>query len=175
MAWDPLTQPCDYILLAGKQSPGYAEVIGAWDEREFAVHQPPFTTGAKHIYKRKKLAEFSVRFRLYTLEQHAEFAVWRALIDAKPDVRRAAKAMAIEHPLLNQLGIGDVVVKGVSQFEQTADGEWSLSVSFQESRPIGSPTLAKIEGSTSGPGDPVERQIDENTAVLKGLMEELSR
>ncbi len=175
MAWDPLTQPCDYILLGGQQSPGYADVIGAWDEREFAVRQPPFTTGAVIIFKRRKLAEFSVRFRLYTLEHHVEFAVWRAVVDAKPNARTKAKALDIWHPLLEQLDIKSAVVKAVGQLEQTDNGEWSISVSFSESRPFPTPTLAKVEGATSSAGDPVDQKIDENTAEIKRLAEELAR
>lgn len=175
MAWDPISSPCDYIILAGKKSPGYAEVFGAWDERELAVRQPPFTTGAVILYKRRKLAEFSVRIRLYTLEQHAEFAAWRTIVDAKPGVRTKPTALDIQHPLLEQLDIKAVVVKSVSQFDQTDHGEWSISIAFLESIPFPKQTLAKLEGAKAGPNDPVEQKIDENTAELQRLREELSR
>lgn len=175
MAWDPITQPCDYILLAGQKSPGYAEVYGAYDERDLAVRQPPFTTGAVILYKRRKLAEFSVRIRLYTLEEHAEFAVWRAIVDAKPDVRTRAKALSIWHPLLEPLDITSVVVKSVSQLDQTLDGEWSVSINFQESRPFPKQTLAKLEGTTATPGDPVDQKIDEDVALVNRILQELAR
>lgn len=175
MVWTPLDQPCDYILLGGQKSPGYCDVYGAYDEREFNVRQPPFTTGAVIIYKRRKLAEFSVRIRLYSMQDHADFAAWRAVIDAKPGARTKATALDIWHPLLEQLDIKSVVVKSVSQFDQTADGEWSISIAFLESRPMPKQTLAKVEGAQSSPGDPVEQKIDENTAVVKGLVQELSQ
>lgn len=175
MAWDPITQPCDYILLAGQKSPGYADVYGAWDERDFAVRQPPFSTGAVILFKRRKLAEFSVRIRLYTLEEHAAFTAWRPVVDAKPDNRTRAKALDIRHPLLEQLDIKAVVVKSVSQLDQTSDGEWSISIAFLESRPFPKQTLAKLEGAKSSPGDPVDQKIDENTEEIQRITRELAR
>jgi len=175
MAWEPITQPCDYIVLAGKKSPGYCDVYGAYDERDLAIRQPPFSTGAVILYKRRKLAEFSVRIRLYTLEQHTEFSTWRTVVDAKPGVRTKAAALDIQHPLLEQLDIKAAVVKSVSQFDQTADGEWSISIAFVESRPLPKQTLAKLDGAKASPGDPVDQKIDENTAEMKQLLKELSQ
>lgn len=175
MAWEPITQPCDYIKLAGQNSPGYADVFGAYDERDFAVRQPPFSTGAVILFKRRKLAEFSVRIRLYTLEEHAAFTAWRPIIDTKPDNRTKAKALDIWHPLLAQLDIKSVVVKSVSQLDQTADGEWSISIAFLESRPFPKQTLAKLEGAKATPGDPVDQKIDEDVATTKQLLKELAQ
>lgn len=175
MAWDPVTAPCDYIVLAGQKSPGYADIFGAYDERELAVRQPPFSTGAVILYKRRKLAEFSVRIRLYTMEEHAAFSTWRPVIDAKPDSRTKAQALDIWHPLLEQLDIKAVVIKSVSQLDQTADGEWSIDVEMIESRDIPKQTLAKLEGAKANPKDPVDQKIDENTALIQSLTQELAR
>lgn len=175
MTWDPTTQPCDYIQLAGQKSPGYADIFGAYDERELAIRQPPFSTGAIILYKRRKLADFSVRIRLYTAEQHAEFQTWRTVVDAKPDNRTRAKALDIWHPLLEQLDIKAVVVKSVSQLDQTADGEWSISINFVESRPFPKATLAKLEGAKATKGDPVDQKIDENTAEIQKVLKELAQ
>jgi hypothetical protein len=175
MAWDPITQPCDYIILAGQKSPGYADVYGAYDEREFKVNQPPFSTGAVIVYKRRKLAEFSVRIRLYTLEEHAAFTAWRPVIDAKPGVRTRATALDIQHPLLAQLDIKQVVVKSVSQLDQTQDGEWSLSIAFLESRPLPRPSLAKVEAAKASPGDPVDQKLDENKDEIQRIVKELAK
>jgi hypothetical protein len=174
-AWDPLTQPVDYIRLAGQKSPGIAEVISAWDDREFKIHQPPFATGARIVFMRRKLAEFSVRISLYTSEEHAEFAQWRRVIDEKPDARKAAKGLDIWHPLLEAIDIKAVVVRSVSQLEQTEDGVWQCTIAFLEYRPLPQVTLAKMDGTKTGPSDPVDRKIDENTDTINTLVKELAR
>lgn len=175
MAWDPYEQPCDYVRIADRKSPGLADVFGAADGREFSVRQPPFTTGALILYKRRSLAEFSVTFRLHTPDQFAEWAEFRKPLDQKPNVRRRPKALDIWHPLLEELDIKAAVVKKVHQGEQTTeDGEWTYRVDFLESRGQPKMSLVKMEGSKASPKDAVERRILDNDREIERLAQELA-
>jgi hypothetical protein len=171
VTFDPLTAPQDYFVLAGQKSPGLAEIIGAESARSFAVHQPPFATGARIVFKRRELAKFSAKIRLVTSEDFAAWDAWRPLVDAVPDVRREAKALDIQHPLLVDLDIKRVVVESVSQLEQIEDGVWQVTIKFLESKGLPKVTLAKVEGSKATPADPVDTLIDQ----LAGQAQELSR
>lgn len=170
MAFDPINAPQDYFVLAGQKSPGIAEIIGAESVRSFAVHQPPFATGARIVFKRRELAKFSAKIRLVTAEDHAAWEAWRPLVDATPDVRREAKAMDIQHPLLEALDIKAVVVESVSQLEQIEDGIWQVTIKFLESKGLPKVTLAKVEGAKATPVDPVDRVIEK----LAGQVQELA-
>lgn len=173
MTFNPFVQPpVDYILLAGQKSPGLAAIDQGDAERirDYAVRQPPFTSGARIVFKRIELAEFSVRIRLLTADHFAEWEQWRPVIDTVPDVRREAKALDIWHPLLEDLDIKAVVIKSVSQLVQTNDGEWTCTIKFLESRGLPKISLAPIEGAKATPADPVDQLIDR----LAGQVEELA-
>lgn len=174
MTWNPITAPVDYIVLAGSRSPGIAEIEGAESLRAFVVRQPPFSTGALIVHKRRELAEFTVRIRLYTLEDHAAWNAWRPIVDTAPDAFKSAKGLDIQHPLLDPLGITAVVVKSVGQLMQTADGEWTVAIKFLEWRGLPKPSLAKVEGSKAEPVDPVEETILNNSAKIDRLARDLA-
>jgi len=159
MSFDPITAPIDYIRLAGQKSPGVAEIVNAADLREWAVRLVPFSEGAIMFYKRRALAEFSVRIRLATLQDHADFAAWRAVVDAKPKIRTRATALDIWHPILEDIDIKAAVVKKVSQPTQVDDGIWEYTIDFLEWRGAPVQTLKKVDGSQATPVDPVDREI----------------
>jgi hypothetical protein len=167
MTWNPLDEPVDYIVLAGKKSPGLADVVGAnaprrWDERKgYGL------SGAVLIYRGLALSQFSVRIRLYTTADWDAWSTWKALVDKAPLGTRA-KAMDITHPFLEALGIVSVVVDDVLQPEQTGDGEWTIEIKFREYRGH-TFTLSKPEGSTATPADPVEAEIGRLTDQFQRL------
>jgi hypothetical protein len=174
--WDPVTTPVDYVVLAGRRSPGIAEVSGAYDDRDLLVQQQPFTTGSRIVYRRRKLAEFTVRITLYDASDHADFDEWRKVVDTRPTSSTEGSMLAgldIWHPLLVQIGVSACVVRRVSQLIPGGSGEWSCEISFVEYVPEPRPTLATVEAVTSSPGDPVDAKIDQDTARLNGLLGEL--
>lgn len=162
MTWDPIASPCDYILLAGKKSPGIAELRGAssvrkWDEREgFGI------SGAFSVFKGRGLAHFSVILRLYSAQDWLDWYAWKAVVDKLPTRRGGAGkdsgTLDIWHPLLEALDIKAVAVAEVMQPDQTNDGEWSIEIKFLEFRHP-KITLAKPEGAAATPVDPVEEDI----------------
>lgn len=170
MGWDPITDPCDYILLAGKRSPGLAEVRGAsspraWDEREgFGL------SGSFSVFKGRRLAHFSVILTLTTPDDWEAWREWKPIVDKLPTRRGGAGkdtgTLDIWHPLLADLDIKAVAVAEVMQAEQVDDGVWSIEIKFLEFRHP-KITLAKPEGAAATPVDPVEEN------VIKPLLREL--
>lgn len=147
----------DYILLSGKRSPGLAEIVGAGTPRNWDKRKGYGLMGATTVFHGMDLAEFSVKLRLYTRQDFADWAAWKPLVD-KPPVGTLPRSLDITHPLLEQLDIKSVVVQDVSQPEQTDDGEWTIEIKLLQWRqPV--VRLAKPEGSTAAPVDPVEQEI----------------
>jgi len=167
VAWDPITDPIDYVLIKGRKSPGLADVAGAsnpenWDERRGYGF-----SGATIIYTGAGLANFSVTLRLYTEQDWADWNAWKELV-AKPPTTRIPKALDIWHPLLEDLGIKSVVVKERHQPEQTDDGVWSVKIDFKQSRRRKF-TLVKPEGSEATSDDPVDKLIENLSAQVQEL------
>jgi hypothetical protein len=173
--WNPILEPRDWFSLAGQRSPGLCDVRNAAELRDFAIKQPPFSTGAIILFKRRELARFDITLRLYTVTDFFALDAWRPLIDKRPDARTRAIAYDIEHPLLTALDIRSVVVQKIYQLDQTNDGEWSLRIDFLENRGLPKQTLAKLDGSQSSPVDPVDQEILTKNAAIKARADELAR
>jgi hypothetical protein len=171
MGWNPLDDPCDYILLAGQKSPGVADVTGASSPREWEERKGYGMSGAWSLFMRRNLARFSVTLRLYTTEDWAAWDEWKQLVDQLPKRRTSAKFdtgfMEITHPLLADLDIRAVGVGERMQAVQTGDGEWSIEIKFIEWRPL-KQTLAKPDGAQAEPSDPYDDKI-------QGLLDQAQR
>jgi hypothetical protein len=158
VAWNPVEQPVDYILLSGQKSPGLADVDGASSPRKWDERAGYGLSGSTIVFTGLGLAKFSVRLRFYTVEHWAAWDAWKELV-AKPPVGRRPRALDIWHPHLEELGIKSVVVEDVLQPKQTADGEWTVEVKFIQFR-LPKLTLAKPEASQAKPTDPYDQVID---------------
>ncbi len=166
-AWNPIDEPVDYILLAGKRSPGLADVTGANSPRNWDKRKGYGLMGAIAVFHGMDLSTFTVKLRLYSLQDWADWHQWKALVD-KPPVGKRPRSLDIVHPLLDELGIKSVVVEDVSQPEQTDHGEWTIEIKFLQWRaPV--VRLAKPEGSTATPVDPVEQEIGKLTDQFQRL------
>jgi hypothetical protein len=174
MTWDPIAEPeaADYVLLAGKRSPGLCEIVGAGSPRDWDVRKGYGTSGAFSVFTGANLAHFSIMLRLYTRQDWADWYAWKPLVDKLPKRRfsngKDSGALDIQHPILAALGIKAIGVENVGQPVQTDHGEWTIEIKAIEfRRPKFS--LAKPEGATATPVDPVEEQI------IKPLTEQLQR
>lgn len=157
MVWDPLSQPVDYIKLGGQKSPGLAEVLGATSPRKWDERGGYGLSGSTVVFRGVGLCKFSVKLKLYTEEDWADWAAWKPLVD-KPPLGTRARAQDIWHPLLEQLGVAAAVVEEVSQPEQTNDGEWTVSIKFIEFRRP-KVALAKPDGAKATPADPIDTNV----------------
>lgn len=157
MTWNPLTQPVDFIKLAGHKSPGLAEVIGATSPRKWEERGGYGLSGSTVVFRGIGLCKFSVRIKLYTEQDWNDWHVWKLLVD-KPPLGTRAKALDITHPLTEELGVAAVVVEEVSQPEQTNDGEWTITIKFIEFRKP-KVALAKPDAAKATEADPIETEI----------------
>lgn len=167
MSWDPITKPVDYILLSGKRSPGLAEVTGATSPRRYDERRGYGLSGATVVFRGIGLTRFTVKLRLYTEIDWADWDAWKPLID-RPPVGTRPRSLDIWHPHLEALEVKSCVVEDVAQPEQTADGEWTIELKFiQYRRPV--LALAKPEGSKAAPVDPVDQRIEQLTKQFQDL------
>lgn len=170
MTWNPIDEPCDYILLAGIKSPGLADVVGASDIRGWDVRKGMGISGAFSVFTGQDLSRFSVRLRLYTDTDWAAWYAWKPIVDKLPTRRggggKDSGVLDIWHPVLEGLDIKAVGAAEVMQPEQTDDGVWTVEIKFIEFR-YPKLTLAKPEAAAATPVDPVEEQI------IKPLIEQV--
>lgn len=148
MNWTPLTSPVDFIRLAGRESPGIADVMGAGSPRRWDVRKGYALSGATTVFRGMDVARFKVRIRLYSEQDWSDWHAWKDLVQRPPTGTRP-RALDIWHPALEECGIASAVVENVSQPEQIHDtGEWAITIDFIEHRPR-LPISIKTEGSDS--------------------------
>jgi hypothetical protein len=171
--WD---SPQDYIVLAGKKSPGIAEVSDAAAKYDYHIHDAPFATGARMLFKRRELAKFSVRLHLFTREDLAAFDVWRAVIDRKPNADRKDNALTISHPQLADIGISACVVLSVSQLEHDTFGGFYVTIQLMEFKGLPEPSQATVEAAKPViSADPIDAEVITKKNQLQATLEKLSQ
>jgi hypothetical protein len=132
------------------------------------------------VFHGRKLSEFTVDLVLSEDADWDAWNAWKHLVLAPPSeiqsdpnsiLRPTAirpRALDIEHPILADLGIRSVVIENCSQPEQTADGQWTISIKMLEfHRPHF--TVARPTGSAATPVDPVDAQIEGLTRQVQAL------
>lgn len=187
MSFNPITNPLDFIVLAGQESPGIAEIVGAASPRNWEERKGYGYGGAIVVFRGVGLAKFSVKFILWTEEHWSEWEGFRLLLQRPPPPNRNSimrqsiygprpRALDIYHPILLDLGVSSVVVTELVQPVQTGHGEWTHEVKFIEYR---QPTfqLSRPEGTEENQLSEVDRQIQaqeaENAAMYRQLAGEV--
>lgn len=172
---NPLATPdlYDYIVLAGKKSPGLCDVSGASTPRDWDVRKGYGLSGATVVYTGDGLAKFTVRLLLWEEAQFDAWDVWRALVKKTPAGTKP-KAQDISHPFLAELGITSAVVEDELQWVQVEPGLFAKDIKFLQFRGKPAASLGKPTGSAAKPDQPTaqsaaDKQIEALTAQLKGL------
>lgn len=165
--WNPYDKPVDYVLVAGKRTPGLAEVLGAdtprrWDEREAYG-----LAGALVVYHGVKLSHFRIVLRLLTPQDWLDWHKFRPLV-AKAPIGQRQRALDVQHPLLDEVGIRSAVVENMHSPEQTGDGEWTITLDMIEYR-TPKVALAKPDGAAATPVDPYDAIIDQQSKQIDDL------
>jgi hypothetical protein len=161
VSFDPTASPIDYVVLAGQRSPGIAEVLGTSSPRRWDERRGFGFTGAALIFRGVGLARPVIKIKLYTAQDWADWHAWRALVQ-RPPLGERARALDVEHPILDDLGISSIVVEDVLQPLQTADGEWTIEIRCIEyRRPL--PAIQRIEGSAT------DEALSPNQALIESL------
>ncbi len=162
MAYDPITNPIDYVIVAGTRSPGIARVDGnrshQWDER-----RGHGMSGASSVYKGAKLAHFTVEIDVWTSEQFVELNEFRSIVSRLP-TPTDPRGFVVEHPFLEELGITKCALEDLGVPKQNDEGLWTLTIKFVEHRePVR--RLARSSGEEDGSTNVVNPQDAEITAM----------
>lgn len=147
ISWDPISQPVDHALVAGVRTPGLCEVVNAGSPRQWDERRGYALSGSTLVFRGIRLADFSLRLRLYSPE---DWRAWHefAPVVARPPQGERSTALDIVHPILEEVGIRSAVVLDVVAPAQTADGEWTVEVRMKEfRRPV--VTVAPVDGSSA--------------------------
>lgn len=168
MTWSPLTEPQDFVILAGQRTPGIAKLEGFDSPRRWDVRRGPGLSGATLRFHGIDLAQ-SGKLKLF-LTTEADWADWEAFrpIVMRPPLGERARHLQIEHPLLEGLGIRAVAVKNVSQPTPVDEtGTWVIEISLLEYAQI-APALSAPAGADDAPEptDDNERRIQQLTETL---------
>lgn len=176
MAWNPLDDPIDHFLLAGKKSPGIAELLGLASPRKWDEKKGYGTSGATIVYAGDGLAKFSAKIFLTTTEDWDAWHAFAPLVEKAPDGSKP-KALDIWHPQCEQKGIRSVVVEDVvGPARDGDDGRWVVEVKFIQYR-APKPALAKPKGSSNssaGPGgNKTNTEEDERDRLIRELTQQV--
>jgi len=176
--WNPLQHGTNYAIIQGVKTPGVLDVVGAdaprkWDER------PGYgLSGAWLIYCGDGLSHFSLKFRLYSVQDWLDWWAFHPIVAKrpKPVVRgdqfyAAVDAISIWHPYLDALGIHSIVVENELEPVLTEDtGEHTIEVKVAQFRAPKGPAAAKPVAAKPTPApDPVEQKIIDNNNIIQRL------
>lgn len=171
MTFRPLTEPVDYVVIAGQRTPGIAEISGADVPFKYDKRKGYGLSGAYSVFRGRELAEPTLTIRLYTDEDWDDWADFLPTVRTPPNARRP-RALEIQHPILEDQGITAVTVTKLGQPMQTADGEWTITISLLEYR---RPRLALAapDGSEDGAGASAIDQLNAQNAALAAQRDRL--
>lgn len=170
--WNPIDNPIDKAKVGGMYTPGLCEVVGASSPRDWAEFRGYGLSGATVRFRGIKLSHFSLRIRLYSVEDWNDWHAFKPIVD-KPPLGKRPRAIDISHPLLEDLGIRSAVVEDVGQPDEDDDGAWTIEVKLIEFRKP-KLTLSTPEGSDAGPVDPVDAQIEARRKHIADQRDELA-
>lgn len=154
MPWNPITQWQDDCNLGGHTVPGICEVVGAGSPRQWDEQKGPGMSGAFVVFHGKKLAHFSIKTRLYSVEDWNEWDAFKPFIEAIP-LGRLQGAFDITHPITAAVNIRSVVIEEILAPIQTGDGEWTIEIKLIEFRKP-KLSIAKPDGAQAEKKDPEE-------------------
>lgn len=170
-AWNPLNEPVDYAVIAGKRTPGLCDIVGANSPRKWEELDGYGLSGARLKFRGIGLSHFSIKLRLYDDRDWADWFAFRPLVE-RPPLGKFAKAKKIVHPQLTEVGVHAFVVEDLLAPERTDDsGEWTIEIKCIEFR-LPKLSLSKPDAATATPVDPQEQIIGDLTNQRNALADE---
>lgn len=171
--WSPLANPEDKITIAKQRTPGICDIEGLGAPYEWEERGGYALSGATVVFRGKKLAHFSIKFRLYTQQDWQDWYAFKPLVTRLP-IGKNALGLDIKCKLTEMLGITSIVVEQVMAPTQTGDGEWTIELKVIEYR---APrfTISKPEGSQATPEDPFEKDIEALRIYRRNKINAMSR
>lgn len=169
--WNPIDDPRDKVLLAGRPTPGIAEIVGASNPRNWEEQTPGGWSGGILIFKGIKLSHFSIRCEMFDDDHWKEWHAIRPLL-----MRATARtSLGCVHPQLASCGIHALVLEDVYAPLQTADGVWMMELSCIEWRGLKSVGTSNPQGAEDNPVSALQKAIKEQEEQNKRLEEEVKR
>jgi hypothetical protein len=168
MAWNPIDDPIDYILLNDQRSPGVAMISGAGTPRKWQKQQGFGLSGAIVFFTGLDLSTFEVTLQLATVDDWNDWHDWKSLVQ-KPPLGTRPRALTIWHPFLEDLDIKSVVVEDMMQPEVSDTMMGTIKIKFlQYRRPR--PSFAKPDGAGNKTLTPTEAEIAINNTTITGQL-----
>ena len=166
LTWDPLNSPVDQCTIAGYLTPGLCEVTGASSLRKWEEQAGYAMAGAIVFYRGVALSHFTMTFRLFTEQHWQQWADIRPILMRKPKVGATTLALDVDHPVLNEVGISQMVIEEIAAPEQTEDGVWTIELKCIEWRRY-TLAAAKADGAEATPVDPLQVEIGELSSEIQ--------
>ena len=172
MLFNPLTQTVDKFMLAGKPSPGIAEIVGAGSPRKWNEIGGLGWSGGVLVFAGIKLSHFTARLTLVDDTDWEDWEAFKPIVLRGPSGKRP-RALPIVHPVLATVGIHACVVDDVRAPVQSGDGIWTIEIPMIESRLPKKGKAVRPKGADAAEQeDPREREIARLTAVRDRLAQE---
>ncbi len=151
----------DFVILGGEKSPGRATVTGAGSPRKWDKQSGFGFSGASLIFLGEDLSDFDLLIDLWEPEHWVAWNSFARVLE-KPPIGVRAKALEIVHPLINRspIKITQVVIRDVTQFEQSDTGLWTARIPLTAFR-APKPALGKPNGSIANANNPISDFSDD--------------
>jgi hypothetical protein len=175
MSFDPISNPIDFVMIAGRRTPGVVEfTFGSGSPRQWDERRGIDMSGATLRFRGKKLASFTLKLKLATSEDFAAWGTFSPTVLAMPTGGRGA--LDVVHPILEDLGIRSAVVEDVIPPMPDGDnGGWVVEIKMKERRPP-MPAGNTVRGSVNSPSpNPLQLEIESNTQQIRMLDAEAAR
>lgn len=170
---NPRDPALNYVVVAGVQSPGRADISGASRPYEWEIQQGYGLGGARTIYKGPGIAKPTLTVALWEPEHFVAWDAFEALL--KPPTSTKPFAIGMAHPKLSAAKIAAVQVEDVGVPERQDNGIWLVIVKLVEYRPP-LPALVTPRGSVPAgeKGTPVTPKSAEDH-VLDQITEDIAK
>lgn len=119
------------VVTGGERSPGVCNIVNAGTPRKWDKQGGWGYDGASLTYLGEDLSEFDVQIAIWEKDHWKQWDQFASVIERSFNDRNDP-SLTIRHPVLIKppLRITTVVVRNVSQFEQSESGLWTCTVGF---------------------------------------------
>jgi hypothetical protein len=171
--WSPLQDPENKIHIGGMLTPGICDISGPSDPREWEERAGYGLSGATIVFKGRKLSHFSIKLRLYTVQDWQDWYEFLPKISVIP-VGKNARGFDIEAKLTEMVGIKAICFEDIVAPDQTGDGEWTAELKCIEYRKP-TFTLAKADGAQATEVDANDEKINANNLTIQKQLQRLAK
>lgn len=167
---DPTSNELNFVVVAGIQSPGRAQLTGVAAPFNYDVQPGYGKEGATTVFRGRGIAKFTLTITLWEREHFIAWPVFSAMLEPP----KTFKPLVVEmrHPLLSAADIKAVAVESLGQPERQNNGMWIATIRLMEWRPV-KPALVKPRGAVPSPekGAPIAPKTEADIALVAATTE----